>query len=149
MIRGDATACIAELSKLQDRLARLSQVPGKTAVLAAPEMTKEVKKEFQQGTDPQGRPWAPLRPGTRKQHGPPPLTATHGLADSEKTEVQGLRIKISFAKPYGRFHQTGYRHGSRFVPARKFVPGMAASPAYKRIFLAASRKAALAAMEGR
>lgn len=101
---------------------------------------------FASGTDPDGKPWAPLQPAyaalkTNSQI----LVERHGLYDSIHFRVDGHRVLIGSAKVYAAIHQFGgtikpknakalvfmlggrmVRAHSVFIPARPYL-GMGAA----------------------
>ncbi len=114
------TGDFSGMQRLEEQLARLAQVPSRAAAEAATEITKELKKEFADGKDPYGKPWAPLKPSTIKSgRKPPPLTAGGTLRDgTEAKPMAGAGIQVTVGAPYGVFHQTG----TSKMAARKILP---------------------------
>jgi hypothetical protein len=92
----NASACVAALRQVRRVVDELGQLPRKVSVSAAPLISAEVRNQFVTGTDAYGAPWAPLKPSTLKQHGPPPLTKSHALRDGTKASpMTGGRIGIA------------------------------------------------------
>lgn len=119
----------------------LSDIPARTAALAAPELNKLVQAQFDAGTDPYGRPWAPLRPATlARGRFPPPLTDTWRLRNGTGVRVRpgrraGLVMRVG--APYGTFHQTG----TRYMRARRILPQQGLPRAWRDVLVRASREA--------
>lgn len=110
----------------------LAYVPRRLAVDAAPEIDRLIQTQFRVGVDPYGNRWAPLRPATLRKHGPPPLTdrgnlSSHTVARPTPGGRAGITIRIG--RPYGAFHQIGFRVGKTRVKPRRILPnrGMPAS----------------------
>ena len=118
----NASACRAALRQVRRTLDELARLPKKLAVTAAPLISAELRDQFRTGTDPYGKPWAPLKPSTLKKHGPPPLTDTRKLADGTKAFPSRHGIAIVLGAPYGAFAQTGFRVGRTRVPPRRILP---------------------------
>jgi hypothetical protein len=78
-VKGD----FAKLGAMQQSLRNLVNVPSRAAGPAADGITKELRREYRAGTDPYGKPWAPLAPSTiARGRRNPPLTATRAMAGS-------------------------------------------------------------------
>ncbi len=141
-VTGNGAAALRKMGDLLSLIERLSDVPARTAAIAAPKLDRLVQRQFENGVDPYGRPWAPLRPSTigtgRK---PPPLTGfTRKLRDGTGVKVRpggraGLVVKIG--APYGTFHQTG----TRFMVARRIMPQFGMPAAWRAVLTDASREA--------
>jgi hypothetical protein len=114
-IKGD----YAKLGRLQGNLSRLAKVPSQVATDASKRIAALIEEEFEQGKDPYGRNWAPLKPATlRKGRRPPPLTDTHTMRDSVRVApLPGSGIAITIDDP-ANIHQTG----SRDMVARPILP---------------------------
>jgi len=125
------TGDFSELGKLIDNLDKLAEVPSRASGEVARELTKELQIEFATGTDPYGKPWAPLKPSTlaRGRH-PPPLTASGALArGTEVTPMQHAGVQIVLGMPYGFFHQ----RGTVKMEARKPLPDKAMPRQWQQI----------------
>lgn len=109
------------LGQLARNIARLGEVPSRVARDGAAGIARHIDHQFDSGTDPYGRPWAPLRPATlRRGRHAPPLTDTHAMRDGIAVRPQaGAGIAITFASdvPAG-FHQGGTVN----MVARKILP---------------------------
>jgi hypothetical protein len=141
MRRGGANLAVAELGRLVETIERMSQVPRRVAVIAAPEITKLLQKQFATGTDPYGRPWRPLKPATlAKGRRPPPLTDSGAMRRGTVARAApggraGIRLLVG--KRYGFFHQSG----TRYMAARRILPQNGLPYAWSRVLAEASKKA--------
>jgi len=137
---------VESIGRLIKTIERLSDLPRAVAIEAAGPLTAELRKQFDSGTDPYGRPWAPLRPTTlAKGRHEPPLTDTGRLRDGSRAAVApggraGLRLMVG-AK-YGYFHQVGFRVGRTTVPPRRILPQFGLPRAWSLILRQAARTAA-------
>lgn len=142
MNRGNGLAFARALADVRRTVDRLGQLPRDLARAAAPDIALAVRAEFQNGTDPYGQPWAPLRPSTLRQHGPPPLTAS-GRAKDRTTVTPGrLGIVIRLGASYLAFHQVGFRVGRTKVPPRKVLPNRGLPRAWRAILNRRARELA-------
>lgn len=132
---------LAQMGKLLAIIERLSSIPARTAVLAAPGINRLIREQFRAGVDPYGRAWADLRPATiARGRRPPPLTDTGKLRDGTRVRpFPGRRagLQLVVGESYGRFHQTGT---SRMV-ARRILPQQGMPRAWRAVLLEASRRA--------
>ncbi len=114
-------------------LAKLASVPSAIAPSVARKINRELRRQFDQGVDPYGKPWAALRPRTlAKGRHPPPLTDTHAGRDSVRAKAgSGAGVQITVDVPYMGIHQNG--DPPRMV-ARKFLPERALPKAWKEIW---------------
>jgi hypothetical protein len=146
MKRGGANLAAAELGRLIKTIERLSDLPRRVAIEAAPKLTDELRRQFDRGVDPYGRPWAPLKPATlAKGRHAPPLTDSGELRDGTRAMVApGGRagIRLVLGAPYGFFHQVGYRNGRTKVPPRRILPQYGIPRAWALILRQAARVAA-------
>jgi hypothetical protein len=140
-VTGDGAAALRKMGDLLRIVEMLSDVPARTAAIASPQLDRLVRQQFANGTDPYGRPWAPLKPATlARGRRPPPLTASGRLAAGTGVKVRpgkraGLVFKIG--APYGTFHQTG----TRYMQARRILPQQGLPREWRRILTDASRAA--------
>lgn len=144
MIRTSLMRAPSAFGRLEKLLEQLARVPRKTAAIAAPLITRELKAQFAKGVDPYGRPWAPLRPSTLERHGPPPLTDSGVLRDGTKAMVRdGNRagIHIVLGARYGYFAQSGFRAGKIRVKPRRILPQQGMPAAWAAILKRAARQA--------
>ena len=136
------------LGKLGALLERLSDVPARTAALAAPQFTALLQDGFRAGTDPYGRAWAQLRPATlRKGRRPPPLSDTYALRNGTKVRPrpgQRAGLTLVVGANYARFHQTG----TRLMVARHILPQKGMPASWRAVLQASARKAGQAALVG-
>jgi len=152
MIRVNRFQAIAEIGRLKDTLSRLAQVPRRTATIAAPRLTTLLQKQFRDGIDPYGRPWAPLRPATLAKHGPPPLTDTREMrrgtrAEQPRANYAGIRLVVGAT--YGYFAQVGFRVGKTRVPPRRILPQYGMPREWSRVLAESARQAARELTRGR
>lgn len=145
VIRASLMSAPAAFGKLEKVLERLAYVPRKVAIIAAPQITRELRKEFRAGRDPYGTPWAPLRPSTlAKGRTPPPLTDSDALAGGTKAMVRdGNRagIHIVLGAKYGYFAQAGFRVGKTKVKPRRILPERGMPAKWREIIVSAARRA--------
>lgn len=126
MRRVSAAEAIASLAGLQRTIERLTYVPRRVAVIAAPKLTRLVQAQFRAGTDPYGRPWRGLKASTlAKGRRNPPLTDTRRLRNGTGARPRpggraGIELKVGAR--YGKFHQVGFRNGKSFVAPRRILP---------------------------
>jgi hypothetical protein len=141
MITGDGTAALRKMGDLIRIVEMLSDVPARTAAIAAPKLDRLVQQQFANGADPYGRPWAPLKAATiARGRRPPPLTDTRKLRDGTGVKVRpgkraGLVMRIGAS--YGAFHQTG----TRYMTARRIMPQHGLPREWRAVLVDASRKA--------
>jgi len=135
---------VAQLGRLERVIEELAYAPRKVAVVAAPKLTRLLQQQFRRGEDPYGRPWAPLRPSTlARGRRPPPLTDTRRLRDGTKaTPYPGGRagIRLKVGRPYGYFHQVGFRVGRTRVPPRRILPQFGMPAAWREALAEAARE---------
>jgi phage gpG-like protein len=129
----NASACRAALRDVRKTIEELARLPHKLAVVASPDITRELQSQFTGGKDPYGRPWAPLKPSTLRKHGPPPLTDSGRLKSGTFARPGRGGILVEIGASYGAFHQLGFRvHGTK-VPARKILPARGMPAAWRAI----------------
>jgi len=128
------TGDFAGLDKLQKHLEQLASVPSQASREIADGITRELQKEFKQGTDPYGKAWKPLRPSTLKSgRHPPPLTDSGRLRDGTLAQpMRGAGVQIVVGAPYGVFHQ----YGTRRMARRPILPTGAMPKAWSAIIRA-------------
>jgi len=95
-----------------ENLGELSTVPSRVAKAAAAIIAQRIAEQFDNGADPYGRSWSPLRPATlAKGRRPPPLTDSGTMRSSVRVvPLRGAGIEITIGAPYAHFHQTGTKH---------------------------------------
>lgn len=133
MVRGDLSAALASMGRLEDAIDELIRLPRKLAVEVAPRLSRLLQREFSQGTNPYGRRWAKLATG-RASH----LTQTGRLrAGTRATPSPGGRagVRVVVGAPYGAFHQTGTAR----MPARKILPDRGMPAAWRAAFETSAR----------
>lgn len=116
MQRGNLATALRSLGDLEKVIDELGTLPRKLAIEASPKLTKLLRKQFADGTDPYGRKWARLASG-RASH----LTQTRKLRQKTRAvPMLGGRmgIRLIFGTRYGSFHQTRTRN----MPARRIFP---------------------------
>jgi hypothetical protein len=132
-----ADAAIAALASIQRQVDELSRMPRKLAAACAPEITKLLQAGYRAGTDPYGRAWRRLRPATLAKHGPPPLTHHGKLRDGTRARLlDGNRAGLSIVvgKPYGAFHQVGFRVHDTKVAPRRVLPAFGMPASWREVF---------------
>lgn len=107
-------------------LRSLVDVPSQIARPLADGIAKFIDEGFSAGTDPYGRPWAPLKPRTlAKGRHPPPLTETGAMRNSARVKpVQGGGVSLVFGDSKAGLHQRGDppRMAAREVSPSGFLP---------------------------
>lgn len=104
---------MANFRQLMVLMGELGTIPSRVAADAAEKIAHLIASQFQQGQDPYGNPWAPLRPATlAKGRRPPPLTDTGAMSSGIVVRpLRGAGIEIQASStPYAHFHQTGTKH---------------------------------------
>lgn len=148
----EAAAALAGLMRVVEKLA---YVPRKVAIVAAPKLSLLLRRGFERGQDPYGKPWKPLRPATvAKGRVPPPLTETGALAKTTEAKPNtGNRagVRLLVRKPYGLPHQTGFRNAQtgKKVPARKILPDRGIPREWSKVLKAAAAEAFQDTLKGR
>lgn len=118
----------ADLGAFVDRLEDLSRIPSRVAAAVAADLSALVEEGYEEGRDPYGTPWAPLKKLTRQKHGPTPLTH-HGLM-REDTHVRpnaGAGVVMDAPFP-AAIHMTGAGYQTDEDPAPQW--GMQARPMF-------------------
>lgn len=112
--------------KIGEAIARLRQVPDaiQSGIEAsAPLLADRISAGFDSGTDPYGRPWAPLSPRTlAKGRTPPPLTDTGAMRDAITVTGDGYSVAIYSPDEKSSWHQEGDGAPGQDLPARPFLP---------------------------
>jgi phage gpG-like protein len=88
--------------------------------LFAKKKSADIQKQFDNHTDPEGKPWAPLSPVTiarKKQNKDKILTHYGPLRKSVKVEVLQEGLRLTTGAPYAKFHQ----EGTSRMPQRKIL----------------------------
>ena len=132
----DLDECLKWMGNLERTLARLDMLPRRVATLAAPAITRALKRQFAQGTDPYGRKWKRLATGK-----PSHLTESGRLRRGTRASPlpgrrAGVRILLGHI-PIPIYHQTGTVN----MPARKILPERGMPRAWSEALKAAARKA--------
>ena len=118
----------------------LARVPSRVSPDVARGIKREINRTFREGTDPYGRPLAPLRPATlAKGRHPPPMTDT-GRAKRNVTvrAAQGAGVQI-LSPPHPliyHFRRLGVR------AARKMLPEGVLPSRYRKVWQRALDRAA-------
>lgn len=140
--RGDLRACFEWLGSLKKTLAELDTLPKRLSVAVAPRLNAEFQKEFRDGKDPYGKPWAKLkRPG----HPPSHLTETRRFRNNSRIAPmpgnrKGVRVILGKLGKRGRnpiFHMTG----TKSMVARKYLPTRGMPAAWRKIIQEEMRRA--------
>lgn len=125
---------LSQIGRLEQTIAKLVEIPRKIAEDVVPEINRLIQKQFDDGQDPYGRPWAPLKKATiDRGRKPPPLTDTRKLRNGTKVYVlranyAGLRIVVG--ESYGYFHQVGTKN----MAARRILPSAGMPSTWKQAF---------------
>lgn len=129
------------LGHLQQVLDQLGTLPRRVSVAVAPDITRELQKEYAQGRDPHNRKWKKLATG-RPSH----LTETRKLRNQTRAAAMpgnriGVRIMFGSRARIAAFHQAGT---VRMV-ARRILPDRGMPPtwlsAIKRAYRTAYQEA--------
>lgn len=113
--------------RLHGTLRKLADVPSQAARAASARIADVIEQQFDSGTDPYGRAWAPLKPYTlAKGRFPPPLTDTREMRESvEVRPTASGGIEVTMGVDYATFHQTG----TRDMAQRQIMPQSGGLPA--------------------
>lgn len=109
-----------KLERLIKSIESLHHVASKAAEKTAPVVEKLIEREFLSTKSPYGDRWAALKRPT----GLPPI---RGLKDYFHVVSHNNVVHVGNEKFYAKFHQTG----TRFMPARKFLPEGQLSPTWR------------------
>ena len=109
-----------EIHNIVVALEALADTPLIALKLAVPKIAAEIARQFDEGKDAYGRPWASLAEATiSKGRSPPPLTDTGAMKSTVKVETRGNdQLVASIADDPARFHQSGTKR----MPARPILP---------------------------
>lgn len=130
---------LRQIGRLEELLRKLSEVPRHVAEDVAPEINRLVQAQFEDGKDPYGKPWAPLKKSTlKKGRRPPPLTDTRQLRNNTRVYPYRNSIRVVVGMPYGYFHQVGTRN----MAARRILPQAGMPKAWNEALKASFRKLA-------
>lgn len=104
----------------------LAGVPSRAAPQAARAIRRLITRQFNTGTDPFGRGWAPLAASTiARGRRAPPLTDTRRMRRGIRVNLlRPSGIGITVPDPPSRFHQ----FGTRKMPRRAILPLRATLP---------------------
>jgi hypothetical protein len=118
---------------LKKTLAELDTLPRKLSVTVAPRLNAEFQKQFQEGRDPYGKPWAKLKRTGKQSH----LTETRRFRSGSRIAPmpgnrKGVRVILGKLGTRGRnpiFHMTG----TKSMVARKYLPTRGMPAAWRKI----------------
>lgn len=144
-----ASQMATKLRGIERTIERLTYVPRRVAVIAAPGLNTLIQAGFSAGTDPYGRPWRELKPSTiatgRRN---PPLTGfTRRLRSNSFVRPRsGNRAGLDFNRleasvPYAVRHQIGFHVGKTYVAPRRFVPQFGLPLGWSRVLRESTRQA--------
>jgi hypothetical protein len=137
------------LGQLARNISRLASVPSQASKDAAARIHGRLQEQFDKGTDPYGKPWAPLRPATvRAGRTSPPLTDTRVMRDHdlEVRPMPGAGIAITFnPEAPALFHQKGTKN----MRARPILPTGAMPRGWNEDLRGATSGAVARAMGGK
>lgn len=113
------TGDFRKLALLKANLAKLARVPSQASAEASKDINQLIDREYAEGKDPYGKPWAPLRSATLATgRTPPPLTATGKMRKGTLARpLPSIGIGLQLPSP-GIFHQ----RGTRRMRARPILP---------------------------
>lgn len=116
------------LAGLRRALGQLAKVPAQASTEAAAGINRLLQREYSDGADPYGKPWAPLKPSTlAKGRSAPPLTATGRMrAGTKARPLPGGGISIEAPSP-ANFHQSG----TKVMAKRAILPEKGLPVAWK------------------
>jgi phage gpG-like protein len=104
-------------------LRKLITVPSQASKLVSLEIRDLIEEQFNQGKDPYGNKWKPL-----KRKGQPPSHLTEDTPLRRSVEVKpasGAGLTITVTESYATFHQIGTKH----MVARPILPNNTTLPA--------------------
>jgi hypothetical protein len=129
----------SKLDKLTATLRDLAHIPSQVSAEVSKELTKELQKEYTSGSDPYGKPWAPLKPSTlAKGRRPPPLTDTGRMKSGTVAfPLPGAGVAVVVGAEYGKYHQTG----TSKMEARPILPDKGMPPKWREIVKRVASKA--------
>ncbi len=111
---------IRRLGGLQANINRLAQIPARASRAVSDRINDRLQEGYDRGTDPYGRPWAPLQASTlAKGRHPPPLTASGDMRRgtiAKPLQRGGVGLLLPFP---GQIHMGG---SVRNLPARPPLP---------------------------
>jgi hypothetical protein len=88
------TGDLSRLTRVAEALHELPETLPRAKQTIADELQAGLEREFSEGTDPYGSPWAPLAPATvARGRSAPPLTATGRMAAS--AQARGVRDGVA------------------------------------------------------
>lgn len=122
---------LSKLRQLSNRVGDLSRIPSQAARASAEKINVLLERQFEEGVDPYGRPWASLAPATLEKHGEPPLQGEFGdrpgdmASGTMATPSAGAGIQITVPFP-GGIHQTGAPASN--MPRRAILPDASTLP---------------------
>lgn len=138
MQSGNLAGALRSLGSLEKLIDELGTLPRKVAIDAAPRLTKLLRKQFADGTDPYGRRWARLANG-RASH----LTETRRLRNQARaTPMVGGRMGIRFSFGTRALIAFFHQHGTRNMPSRKILPQFGMPRAWREVLDASARRLA-------
>lgn len=131
--RGDLRACLEWLGSLKKTLGELDSLPRKLSTAAAPRLNAEFQKQFRDGKDPYGKPWARLKRTGQQSH----LTESGRFKRGSRIAPmpgnrKGVRVILGKLGKRGRnpiFHMTG----TKTMVARKYLPTRGMPEAWRKI----------------
>lgn len=138
-------AALAAVKRMQGALRQLARVPSQAAAAACPEIADLIEDEFDQGADPYGTQWAPLRPYTiQKGRANPPLTDTGAMREGITVQPSsGAGIVVTSEEPYLAFHQVGFTNAwsGYYAAPRRVLPERTIPDTWKRAIADAVQEA--------
>lgn len=116
---------MASFRRLAERLGELAQIPSRVTSKAAVRINLEIAKQFAQGTDPYGKPWARLKPATIRKKGHDLILVDTNRMQAETIAIprRGAGIEL-VTVGYAGFHQTG----TKWMVPREVLPDRAELP---------------------
>ena len=130
------------IGRLQQAIDELGTLPRRVAEVAAPQITKLLRRQFTTGTDPYGRRYKrvtaeTLRRRISKGKGPPLTDTGKGKAGTVARLMPGGRkgVRIMLGRPELYFSQVG----TRTQPVRKVFPDQGIPAAWREVLSRAAR----------
>ncbi len=116
---------MAGFRDLADRLGELAQIPSRITAPVATAINAELHRQFEDGVDPYGRPWAKLADSTVARKGHDTILVDDGALATETRALPmgGAGIEL-VSNEVGGYHQSGTSR----MPRRPILPDGSSLP---------------------